>query len=114
MSLRDQAVGTLANVRSLLSSATLDSLVPPSVYTTLVWARDTIPRAFGFSSRTGHITGIIGFTAVLIIGSFTILTAVAVLFFVAAIPIATLRLIPAVNDRWPFAPEDWPLWEVRT
>lgn len=110
--LREQAVGTAANVRRLLSSLSIDDLLPPSVVSTLVFVRDSVPRAFGFGTPEEHITGIVVFSAFLVIASFTLLTFVAVAFFLLAMPIALLRLIPAINKRWPLSAEMWPFWSV--
>lgn len=109
----DQLRGTASNVRDFASFTSLQELVPPAVYSTLVWMRDTLPRGLGFSERRRHITGVVGLAVVMIVASFTILTAVAIIFFVIAMPIAILRFIPAVNKRWPLAAADWPLWEVQ-
>ena len=108
-----QLTGTLRNIRGLVSGATLQGILPPSVYSILVWIRDTVPRSLGFGSRTQHITGVVALTLVMIIASLTILTAVAIAFFLVAMPIALLRLIPAVEQRWPLSASAWPFWEVR-
>lgn len=107
-----QIAGTLRNIRGLVSGATLQGILPPSIYSTLVWVANTLPRSLGFGSRTQHITGVVAFTLVLIIASLTILTAVAIAFFLVAMPIALLRLVPAVEKRWPLSGAAWPLWEV--
>ncbi len=114
MGLRSQVTGTLANLRVTATTVTLGDLLPPSIVSTLVWARDTIPRGLGFAPRTGHLTGVIALTAVMIIASATLLTAVALAFFAIAFPIALLRFIPAVNRRWPLETGNWPLWDVRS
>lgn len=109
----DQLRGTVQNILEFLSFASLEELVPPAVYSSLVWIRDTIPRGLGFSDRRGHITGIVGLTVVMIVASLTILTAVAIVYFVIAMAIAVTRFIPAVDDRWPFSASAWPFWEVQ-
>ncbi len=113
--IRRQLAGFAANVRDLFFTASVDDLLPPSVVSTLVFIRDSVPRAFGFTDTpTEHITGIVVFSVALILGSFTTLTVVAVVFALVALPMAALRLWPAVDERWPFRPRDWPFWEVQT
>lgn len=114
MRIISQISGTLSNIRQVFSGATLQGLLPPSIYSSLIWAVNTLPRGLGFtSSRIQHITGVFALTIVMIIASLTILTYVALAFFVVAFPIALLRLIPAVDRRWPLDEAAWPLWEVQ-
>lgn len=115
MTLRSQLRGTVDNVRRLVSGTTLRDLLPPSIVSTLLFIRDSIPRALGFTDGPqAHLTGIIVFSVFLIIASLSLLTWVALLFAIVALPVAGLRLIPAVDDLWPLARADWPLWSVQT
>jgi hypothetical protein len=79
-----------------------------------VFFQNSLPRSLGFTATArGHITGIIVFSLFMVIASATLLTYVAVLFFILAMPVAVLRLIPAVNAAWPLSPAAWPFWWVR-
>lgn len=109
-----QIKGTLGNVRSGLADIELVDVLPPSVVSTLIWARDTIPRGLGFADRTGHVTGVIALTIVMIVASATLLTVVAVGYFIVAMPIALLRYIPSIEQRWPWTTTDWPFWSVKS
>jgi hypothetical protein len=110
----EQTRGTARNVWSTLTGLELGQVFPPFVVDILLFTRDTVPRGLGFASRAGHIGGVISLTLVLIIASLATLTYVAVAYFVIAFPIALLRLIPAVDKRWPLSADNWPLWEVST
>jgi hypothetical protein len=112
MSLREQVTGTARNVAR--TDVDLLDLLPPSIAGTLLWARDTVPRGLGYSSRTSHITGVIALTVVLIIASATVLTFVAVAYFIVAFPVALARYIPAVEARWPLSASAWPFWTVQS
>lgn len=109
-----QLTGAVRNAASTAGGIGLTDVLPPSIAGTLIWARDTIPRGLGFASRTSHITGVIALTVVMVIASATLLTVAAVAFFLVAFPIALLRLIPAVEARWPLSAENWPLWTVKS
>lgn len=113
MSAKDEAEGTVDNVKGTASQMELVDVLPPSIAGTLIWARDTIPRGLGFADRTKNITGVIGLTFVMIIASATMLTYVAVAYAAIALPIALLRFIPAVDRRWPIDKESWPFWKVQ-
>lgn len=114
MTIRSQVIGTLTNIRSLVSGASLRDLLPPSIVSTILFFRDSLPRALGFTEGArGHITGVVVFTVFLIVASATLLTYVAIVFFIVAMPPAVARLIPAVNDRWPLSVSSWPFWQVR-
>lgn len=112
MSLRDQVSGTARNLLS--TDVDLIDVLPPSIVGTLLWMRDTIPRGLGFSSRTSHITGVFALAVVMIIASGTFLTVLAIAFVVVMLPIALLRYIPAVEQRWPVTAADWPFWTVKS
>lgn len=114
MSVLSQVSGTVSNAWATVTKTDLYDLLPPSIAGTLIWARDTIPRGLGFADRTPHITGVIALTAVMIIASATLLTAVAIVYFVFAFPVALLRLVPAVERRWPWSTSDWPFWTVKS
>lgn len=109
----DQITGYFRNLWGLVAGFELGELFPPFVVGLLIWTRDTLPRALGFSARDDHITGVIAFTLVLVISSLGILTTVAIYFFIVFWPIALLRLVPAVEARWPFDAASWPLWTVQ-
>ena len=109
-----QLRGTLANAWATVTGASLADVLPPSIYSTIIWTRDTVPRGLGWADRRAHITGVIALTAVMIIASLSLLTTVAIAYFVVAFPIALLRLVPAVEQRWPWTASDWPLWTVRS
>lgn len=110
----NQLTGTGRNIMSTIGEASLVDLIPPSFVSIIIWGRDTIPRGLGFASRTGHLTGVIALTIVMIVASATLLTYVAAVYFLIAFPIALLRLIPAVETRWPWDEGSWPLWTVKS
>lgn len=109
-----QVRGWARNVYQLFTRLDPRQLLPAAWVSTLVFLRDSLPRALGFTrSNRSHITGVVVFSIFLVVASFTILTYVAVLFFLLAMPIALLRLWPAVNQRWPLSASSWPLWTVK-
>jgi len=112
MMVLNQIRGTIANSGQTIASISLLDLLPPSIVSTLLWIRDTVPRGLGFADRTGHITGVVALTIVLIISSFGLLTVFAIGFFGVAFPLALLRVVPFVNDNWPLSESAWPLWSV--
>lgn len=110
----DQIRGTAGNVRSLFSAATLQGLLPPYIYETLVWIRDTLPRSLGFTgSRIKQLTGVVAFSIVMVLASATLLTWVAVVYLIVFGSLGLLRLIPAVHRRWPVSASSWPFWTVK-
>lgn len=108
-----QITGTLRNAWGLISNPDLGQLLPPFIVGLLIWMRDTIPRGLGFAERSAHITGVFALAIVMVVSSVGLLTYVAVVYLFIALPIALLRLVPAVERRWPFSAADWPLWTVR-
>lgn len=106
--------GTARNIASTMKDIELGDLLPPSIVSLIIWGRDTIPRGLGFSNRTGHLTGVVALTIVMIIASATLLTYVAAVYFAVAFPIALLRVFPPVERRWPLSASDWPFWTVKS
>jgi len=108
-----QVRGWGANVRALFTRLDPRQLLPGAWVSTLLFLRDSLPRSLGFTnSARGHITGVVVFTIFLVVASFTILTYVAVAFFILAMPIALLRLWPFIDRHWPLDATKWPLWTV--
>lgn len=109
-----QAKGTLSNAREAVSDFELGDLLPPWIAQTVVFVRDSLPRSIGFSSTAGEqLTATVTWSVALVVASATILTPVGVVWVLLFGPIALLRLIPAVEERWPLNEQSWPLWEVR-
>lgn len=109
-----QIRGWFGNVWLVLTTVSLRDLLPDWIISWLIFTRDSLPRSLGFtSSLPGHLTGVVVFTAALVISSAGFLTYVAIPYALFFGTIALLRLWPAVNQRWPFDESSWPLWEVR-
>ncbi len=114
MGVVEQAQGTVDNVTDLYADIEAADLIPPSILSTLVFVRDSLPKALGFTDEAAqHIANVVVFSVVLVVASLTTLTVVAVVFFAIAMPVAVARLVPAVNDLWPVRSGDWPFWEVQ-
>lgn len=112
MGLTAQVKGWLANVLALFSPSTLEASMPPSVWSTLVFVRDSVPRGLGFTNRRDHIAGVIALTIVMVVSSLGTLTYVAIVYFFLFMPVALLRLWPVVDKYWPFSEKSWPFWSV--
>lgn len=108
-----QARGTLANLGAFIGEIEAGDLLPPSILSTLLWIRDTFPRSLGFSERARMFTASIAFGAVLVISSLGVLTPVGIAWAVWFGGLAGLRLVPAVEERWPWDKSSWPFWEVQ-
>jgi hypothetical protein len=108
-----QLRGAWANAYEVATTATLNDLLPPSIISTIAFFRDAIPRSLGYADSTmRHVTGIVVVSLTMILGSLTIATPVAIIFAAVSGTAALLRLLPAVEDRWPVTEDDWPLWTV--
>lgn len=102
------------NLASTLRGVRLRDLLPPSILSTLMFVRDSLPRSMGFtSSRTSHLTGVVVFSIALVVFSFTLLTYVAIVWVLVFGGLGVLRLFPAVEARWPLTASSWPLWSVK-
>ncbi len=113
-SIGEQLRGTAANTRDLVTGVSLGNLLPPSILSTLAFIRDAVPRSVGFADTAARqATGVVVVAITMVVASLTVLTWLAVAFAVLFGPLALLRLIPAVDDRWPLSASTWPLWEVR-
>jgi hypothetical protein len=108
-----QARGTLSNLGGFIGDIEAGDLLPPSVVSTLIWVRDTFPRSLGFSERARMFTASIAFGLVLVISSLGVLTPVGIAWAVFFGGLAALRLVPVVEDYWPWDASSWPFWEVR-
>lgn len=108
-----QLRGAIGNLGGFIRGIDAADLIPPSIYSTLLWIRDTFPRSLGFASRARMFTASIAFGFVLIISSLGVLTPLGIAWMAFFAPLAALRLIPVVEAHWPVSASDWPLWEVQ-
>jgi hypothetical protein len=109
----EQVAGAVRNIGGFLRGIDAPDLIPPSIYGTLVWIRDTFPRSLGFAERARMFSASLAFAAVLVISSFGVLTAVGIAWAVFFGSLAALRIFPAVEARWPVDSDSWPFWEVQ-
>lgn len=110
---RDQVEGFLGSVTSVVRNTSISDLLPPSVVSTIRWVANTLPMSLGFTDGPRkHIIGVAVVSAGMVLVSLGTLTPIGIVYFVLLMPISLLRLWPAVNDRWPLGPEDWPFWNL--
>lgn len=89
--------------RWLSDRLSLQDVLLPSIYSSLVWLGDQLPRAFGYGSPGEQISGSF------VLGVATFLTGIVTggaawvligLWAVTAL-IGVVRFVPAVESRWP-------------
>jgi hypothetical protein len=111
--IRTQVGGWANNVKETITGTGLSDILPPSWVSVLKFFLDSFPQALGFTDEPKeHIQGVIVFSTVLVVASFTTLTVVAAIFAAIFGPLALLRLWPAVEKRWPLSSDSWFLWSI--
>lgn len=110
---KDQIEGWIGAVVGVVRGVSLRDLLPAPAIRTLKFIFDSVPKGLGFTDGPGaHIVNVGVLTVAMIVASLGTLTIVGVIFFVVMLPIALLRLWPAVESRWPLSRSDWPFWNV--
>lgn len=97
-----QLKGFAMNVWLFIVGLKPDSVLPPSIVSTLRWLRDQVPRAFGLGTRNEQITSSIVLTVVTFLTGFVTggLAWLIIAVWVVTFLLGTLRLWPFIDDWW--------------
>lgn len=113
-SISRQIRGTVSNVFDTFGDISPLQLLPPAFRSTLVWARDMVPRGLGFAEDRGtHFTASWVFFGMLLVTTGWWFTLLAIVYFFASSVAVGIRFIPFVEKRWPFHEGNWPFWTVK-
>jgi len=108
-----QVRGALGTLWAGVTSAGLSEILPPSIVSLLAFVADAGPRSIGFADDPfAQLSGVIVVSAAMVVASFGLLTYAAVAFALLFGPVALVRFIPFIDERWPLASRSWPLWGV--
>jgi len=101
----DQTAGFFRNAWNAISVTTPPDIIPPWIVEWIVstyhWLRSQLPRAVGFGTPQEQITASIVIAVAMVITSLGTLTVLAA-FMIIPLSVGVARLIPVVNEWWPF------------
>jgi len=93
-----QTGSAIRGLGELISGLRPNSVLPPSVVSTIDWVKKQVPLALGAGSPQEQLTASVVVAVVMVVSSFGFLTPAAVLM-VVPFGIGLLRLFPAFDDR---------------